>query len=106
MMEPTVSELGYLAETLEADQILQGCYDPPEGTDKDMIELLEGLRMPQTIREGIKEHGFISTEISESENKQGWKKRKLASAEPSGLSMDHYAVGCEDKILNSIDTFL
>ena len=106
MMEPTVSELGYLAETLEADQILQGCYDPPEGTDKYMIELLEELRMPQTIREGIKEHGFISTEISESENKQGWQKRKLASAEPSGLSMDHYAVGCEDKILNSSDTFL
>jgi hypothetical protein len=71
-----------------------------------MIELLEELSLPQTIRDGIKEHGLISTEISEAENKQGWQKRKLASAEPSGLSMDHYAVGSEDKTLNSINTFL
>ena len=72
MQEPMVSELGYLADTPEAEQVLQGCYLPPEGTDKYMKDLLEELRMPQSIRDGIKEHGYISTEISQAENRQGW----------------------------------
>ncbi len=71
-----------------------------------MKELLHELRMPQAIRDGIKKHGYISTEISQDENRQGWKKRRLASAEPSGLTMDHYAVGGEDELLNDIDTLL
>ena len=106
MTEPMASELGYLAETPAADQILRGCYEPPKGTDKYMKELLHELRMPQAIRDGIKKHGYISTEISQDENRQGWKKRRLASAEPSGLTMDHYAVGGEDELLNDIDTLL
>jgi hypothetical protein len=106
MTEPMVSELRYLAENPAAEQILKGCYDPPKGTDKYMKELLHELRMPQAIRDGIKKHGYISTEISQDENRQGWKKRRLASAEPSGLTMDHYAVGGEDELLNDIDTLL
>jgi hypothetical protein len=44
--------------------------------------------------------------ISLIENTSGWKKRKLASAESSGLTMDHYAVGCKDPVLNEVDTLL
>jgi hypothetical protein len=106
MQEPMVSELGYLADTPAAQQILQGSYEPPDGTDKYMIELLVQLGMPQAIRNGIKAHGHITTKISHDENKQGWKKRKLASAESSGLTMDHYAVGGQDDLLNDIDTLL
>jgi hypothetical protein len=71
-----------------------------------MKKLLLELRMPQAIRDGIKEHGYISTEISQEENRQGWQKRRLALAEPSSLTMDHYAVGGEDELLNEIDTLL
>jgi hypothetical protein len=71
-----------------------------------MKELLDKMRMPQVIWDGILKHGFITTEIKPSENQMGWKKRKLASAEPSGLTMGHYAVGGEDKLLNGIDTLL
>jgi hypothetical protein len=42
--------------------------------------------------------------LTEEENKLGWTKRKLASAESTGLTMDHYAAGCEDPALNEIDT--
>jgi hypothetical protein len=62
--------------------------------------------MPQVTRDGIKEHGFISTEISLLENRQRWQTCRLASAEPSGLTMDHYAVGGVDESLNGIDTLL
>ena len=106
MQEPMISELGYLADTPAIEEILKGSYEPPDGTDKYMKELLDEMRMPQVIRDGIKKHGFITTEISAAENQQGWRKRKLASAEPSGLTMDHYAVGGEDDLLNDIDTLL
>jgi hypothetical protein len=33
MMEPLVDQLGYLADTTEAEEILQGTYQPPEGTN-------------------------------------------------------------------------
>jgi hypothetical protein len=71
-----------------------------------MKELLNEMRMPQAIQDGIKNHGFISTKISPAGNRQGWTKRKLASAEPSGLTIDHYAVGGEDDLPNKIDTLL
>jgi hypothetical protein len=106
MQEPMISEFGYLADTPKVDHVLQGCYLAPEGTDKYMKELLEELCMPQAIHNGIKEQGYISTKISLAENRQGWQKRRLASAEPSGLTMDHYTVGGEDKLLNNIDTLL
>ena len=107
MQEPMLSELSYLAEHPAAEEILKGSsYEPPQGTDKYMRELLEEIRMPQVIRDRIKEHGFISTAISEGENRQGWTNRKLASAEPSGLMMDHYAAGGDDPLLNEIDTLL
>jgi hypothetical protein len=106
MQEPTLSHLGFLADTPEANQILGGCYEAPPGTDKYMVELLSAMRIPQSVLDGIKEHGHIKATISELENKQGWTKRKLASAEPSGLTMDHYAVGAEDPLLNKIDTLL
>jgi hypothetical protein len=106
MQDLTISDIGYLADTQEAEEILKGSYEAPQGTDKYMKELLNDMHMPQVIQDGIKNHGFISTKISPAENRQGWTKRKLASAEPSGLTMNHYAVGGEDDLLNEIDMLL
>jgi hypothetical protein len=106
MQEPMLNELRYLEDTPAAEQVLQGGYEPPEGTDKYMQDILLELHMPQVTRDGIKEHGFISTEISLLENRQRWQKCRLASAEPSGLTMDHYAVGGVDESLNEIDSLL
>jgi hypothetical protein len=60
--------------------------------------------VPATIRKTILTQGLISTELTEEENKSGWTKRKLALAESTGLTMDHYAIGCEDPALNEMDT--
>jgi hypothetical protein len=106
MQEPMVSKFGYLVDTPDEQQVLHGCYEPSEGTDKYMKELLLELRMPQAIRDGIKEHGYISTKISQVENRQGWKKRRLALSEPSGLITDHYVVRGEEELINEIDTLL
>jgi hypothetical protein len=60
--------------------------------------------MPKAILECVQEEGLISTTITAVENQSGWKKRRLASAESSGLTVDHHAAGCEDPLLNEIDT--
>jgi hypothetical protein len=104
MLPPTLDELGILGDTDAIEEILAGNYVPPSDTDQYMAELLEEMRMPKAILKSIQEEGLISTTISEEENKSGWKKRKLASAEASGLTMDHHAAGCEDPELNRIDT--
>jgi hypothetical protein len=105
MIYPTIDELGFLGDTEQVEQILQGSYDPPEeGTDRYMQEILTEMRMPPALRRSLETDGPISTEISLAENTAGWKKSKLASAESLGLTMDHYAVGCEDSVLNNADT--
>jgi hypothetical protein len=104
MIYPTIDELGFLGDTEQVEQILQGSYDPPEGTDRYMQEILKEMCMPSAIWRSLETDGPISTEIPLAENTAGWKKSKLASAESSGLTMDHYAVGCEDSILNNVDT--
>ena len=104
MQPPTLDELGMLGDTDAIEEILAGNYVSPAGTDKYMSELLEEMRMPKAILKSVQEEGLISTTISEEENKSGWKKRKLASAESSGLTMDHHAAGCEDPEINEIDT--
>ena len=104
MVSPILDELGILGDTDAIEQILEGNYVAPEGTDPYMKELLEEMRMPAAIRNSVQAEGTISTTISAAENKSGWKKRKIASAESTGLTMDHYAAGCEDPDLNAMDT--
>ena len=106
MMEPMLSELGILGDTDQADAILDGTYVAPPGTDRYMVELLHEMRRPSAIRQSIVSCGLISTRISLEENHSGWSRRKLASAESSGLSMDHYAAGCSDPGMNEVDTLL
>jgi hypothetical protein len=105
MSEPMISELGFLGDTEQCEDILNGRYSPPRSTDPYMIELLTELRMPQRVRTSLEAHNGIITQISqEEENRSGWKKRCITSAEASGLTMDHYVVGSGDDNLNEVDT--
>jgi hypothetical protein len=60
--------------------------------------------MPQRVRTSLEANNGISTQISQEENRSGWKKRRIASAEASGLTMDRYMVGSGDDNLNEVDT--
>jgi hypothetical protein len=93
-----------LGNTDQIEAILAGNYVSLAGTDPYMKELLEEMCMPATICKTIQKQGLTSTELPKEENKLGWTKRKLALAESTGLTMDHYAAGCEDPELNEIDT--
>ena len=50
MMSPLLSDLGYLADTPAAQEIIDGRYHPPLGTDSYACEFIEVLAMSESIR--------------------------------------------------------
>ena len=44
-----LDDLGYLADSLAVDEIIEGRYHPPPGTDPYACELIEVLAMPASI---------------------------------------------------------
>ena len=49
MQPPLSDDLGFLADTTAADQILQGMYDIPATVDKYSRKMIHELKMPSTI---------------------------------------------------------
>jgi hypothetical protein len=50
-MAPLLNIMGYLTDNDEiAQQVMDGTFIPPEGTDEVAIELLETLKMENSVR--------------------------------------------------------
>jgi hypothetical protein len=87
MMEMMVTELGFLGDTDQIERILDGNYQAPSGTDIYMKGLMEEMKMPKVIQTTVAREGTITKEISVDENRTAWKKRRMASAESTGLTI-------------------
>jgi hypothetical protein len=72
MQSPLVDELGYLADTDFAEQVLNGTYKPSPAVNKYAIELLHELRTPKVVRKC----GPISLVVTPAEHTLGWKRTK------------------------------
>ena len=70
MTEPLVNDFGYLTDTAAADQVLNGTYQPPDGTDYYARLLLDQLYIPWEVTKMVP----ISLEISTEEHQQAWKR--------------------------------
>jgi hypothetical protein len=103
-MAPLLDIMGYLMDNDEiAQQVMDGTFIPPERTDKVAIELLETLKMEDSVRQ----LGPLDMSISPDNNQTGWKKQKERTAsEPTGLGFNHYKTSCLTKDLDTIDSFL
>jgi hypothetical protein len=102
MTEPLLSHLGFLAETPEALQILDGSYDPPSTLDPYAKKLLAELRMPKIVQENR-----IPSDIPTAEHKQFWQRMDARKGcEPSDLSHAHYKVASQDQLLADFDASL
>jgi hypothetical protein len=102
MTEPLLSHLGYLTETAEARQILNGSYNPPTDLDPYAKKFLEELRMPEVLK-----RNRIPANIPTAKHTQFWKgmdKRK--GSEPSDLSHAHYKVAACHVLLAQFDASL
>ena len=102
MQPPLVDDLGYLAETAIAEQVLDGSYEPPPEVDRYAREILHELRRPEIVRKTMP----ISIIATPEEHALAWKRTKEKSAEPSGPSMAEVKAASQDKILAEIDTFM
>lgn len=103
MIEPLLSDLGYLADTPEAESILNGTYQPPAGVDYYAKLFLRELRMPENVRR----NPMTSTTVTPAANKHAWLKQKESvSADPDGLSFSHYKAGAHDDDINRFDSSL
>jgi hypothetical protein len=103
MMEPLLSDLGYLADTQAAEEILAGTYTIPSGVDEYTAKLIKELRTPEVIRRNPSIVDYVSTD----DHIQGWKQQKESvSADPNGLSFSHFKVGLQDNLIAQFDATL
>ena len=101
MMEPLLSDFGYLANEENVKKISEGVYTPPEGTCPYTIEFIETLKMPVLIR-NLKGVGL---EVSAKQNKEAWRKQKEKMASACGtIGFSRYKTCSYDVQLNKIDT--
>jgi hypothetical protein len=100
MISPLVDDFGYLADTPAAEQVLNGTYQTPDGTDYYAKLLLDQLYIPWEVTKMAP----ISLEISTDEHKQAWRKQnERTSSEPTGLSFNHYKAASKDPLLADFD---
>ena len=100
MISPLLDDFGYLADTAAADQVLNGTYQPPDGTDQYAKLLLDQLYIPWEVTKMVP----ISVDISTKEHKQSWKKQNERTlSEPTGLSFNHYKAASQDPLLADFD---
>jgi hypothetical protein len=102
MTEPLLSHLGYLAETPEAQHILDGTYEAPPNLDPYTKKFLEELRMPNKVR-----LRRIPSDITTEDHQKFWRgmdPRK--GCEPSDLNHAHYKVASKEPLLAQFDASL
>jgi hypothetical protein len=103
MVEPLLSDLGYLANTPEAQAILDGTYNPPPAVGYCARLFLRELYMPNNVRN----QPMTEIDVMPQSNRSAWKKQKeQVSSDPNGLSYSHYKAVATDNEINSFDAAL
>ena len=103
LQEPLLSFIGYRAELPGANDILNGCFVIPSGTDKYACELIREMEMPDRIRRA----GPINVTVTPDNHRTFWRHQSATvSCDPSHLSFAHYKNGSYDPEICRIDAFL
>jgi hypothetical protein len=103
MTEPLLGDLGYLADTEYADEILRGTYPIPEGTCPYAAKLIAELHMPDSIAR----NGPTSQHVSIQDHVNGWKnRRKVSRRTRTDLPFSHYKAGAADAYIAQFDATL
>ena len=103
LKDPLLSQIGYLADKPAVIDILNGTFVIPEGTDQYAAELIQSLKMPDSI----KALGPVSFDITPEENQYAWRAQKeRTGSEPSSPSFAHFKCCAMHHELNSIHTLL
>jgi hypothetical protein len=108
MQEPLVDDLKYLGIGQVANQILEGTYKTPPGTDPHAAELIQQLKWacPPQDRKGPPAmfDPNDSLTIKTEDHIAGWKRAKERTAPGhSGLTTAHWKASCSSKTLAPLD---
>ena len=102
LVDPFLSQLGYMANTQAAQDIINGCFDIPAGTDPYAAELIGALAIPDYIQA----LGPVPLHISLEENTMAWKSQKeRTGSEPSSPSFARFKCCTITPELNSITPY-
>jgi hypothetical protein len=103
MSEPLLSALGYLANGPAIEDILNGTYIPPDGTNYYVALLLRELKIPDAIQQLPP----VKSTVTFADQRHAWKiQKETTAAEPTGLSFSHYKAAATDNILCEFDAIL
>ena len=85
------------------DEVLQGTYEPPDGTGEFVRKLLPHLKLPPDVPI----EGNIGAVLDVDAHIAGWKKMKSkVNASPFGNTFADYIAGCEDVAIALVDSLL
>lgn len=99
MTEPLLSDLGYLADTAEAEEILQGTYVCPPGADEYTAEFLQFLQRSPNVEASEQ----IDTTFTKEDFRWYWKKAKeRTSSSISTLHFGHYKAATRNDTLSEL----
>jgi hypothetical protein len=102
MMEPLVTDLGYLANTAAA-QHLDSTYLILANLDLYSAMLVHELWMPESKRDSP----LLSSPVETSDHLSGWNKQKeTIYTDPDGLTFCHYKAGASDDLISQVDATL
>ena len=99
MSEPLLSDLGYLADTSAAEEILQGTYVCPPGTDEYTQDFLQFLQRSPNVNALDQ----IDTSFTREDFRAYWKKsNERTSSSISTLHFGHYKTAIKNDKLSEL----
>lgn len=99
MTEPLISDLGFLANTDAARQILEGSYERPDGMSTQTAEFIQSLR----LAEPLTEDDMIPASVSKEDFQLYWKSvKERTSSSMSGLHFGHWKAAARSDELSEI----
>ena len=101
MTPPSLLCLGLLADTLSAEEVLQGMWSQPPDADACAVKLLDEM----AILAKEKALSPLKTTISNADHTSHWKKNKeITLAPPASSHFSHCEANCEDAHVLETDT--
>ena len=103
MTPPFINDFGYLANTAAAKAVIEGTYVCSPDMDPYLVEFIETLPMPESVRD----LDPLDVTITCEENWKAWHSQSVRIAsEPTCLSFAHFKTASQHPLLNAIDTLL
>jgi hypothetical protein len=105
MRESMSTLLGYMAVTESAEEILNGSFIPPSGTDTYTVQMLDALKrpLPSAMAPTSESFGQIDTSITKEDFQDYWRKaNERISSSWSQLHFGHYIAASKDDLLSEI----